>query len=1174
MAYRAEIEIAVRGGKELERLNKIIKATSQGVDGLNDFIKAFGDTVAPTFNNIADSVSKAQRSFDDAISGTKEAVAAANSLTKAESAYNQELQERNRLLNEARARQGPSIRGERLTAPQQQGRESLQAFFADAERQAQSIGVNALNTRTAWSNFFSEAEQVAVDLKTSTSAKQAQIQRNWSVFFGDAAEVAADLQNATNIRAGQVTRSWTKFFGDAAEVAVDLQSAATVRAGSIKQSWTKFFADAGAVAADLQTIQKARSAQINRNWITFFSETADLAADLQASSTAKRLNVKTSWIKFFSEAEQIAKELNAIANTKEAKIKLSWNRFFTDAETVAKDLRLAATSDKTRVQRSWNKFFDQAEQIAKDLSGSAKQTSRTKTGSRKDIVGSALIGGAFPLLFGQGIGAAAGGGIGGAAGGAMGGQMGFALSLVGTQFGAFADQIVGGGAALGQALNLVTADLEAVATAAGFANTEIAESLNVIQELGSEQQALQLATELLAATVGNEGVQALQEFGADTLELSNAFSRAMALMQVAAAQLFGSIAKLAAGAVSDAVDLESGLRNIDDPRLKTLRKKREDLQANDGEGAFVGENTEENLKRIREIDREIIDIVKATRTEVEKRVKAEATGLQNAEALSKFGESDVKRQQIKNSLAKVEQDYTNENFVSLQKQLIQRDKELDLEKASAIVGKDKNGDIKNYGLLAKLNAQVTQNALNEENKLNRKVAKAVEAKNQKTAQGSARLDKQNKQLTQQQQQARAFTANLERQLAQSKVAGSQQAQKLRIEAVYEQTVERIAKLKNQDFAAEQKALADQIRSTALANLEATEAKKQAEAIRSAVAPIKGIREDQEASLAASKEYNRLLMEGVLPSEAKRIVEFNKQVEQLLNQKTEAISLLELDIARAQTNGATTTALQEQLDVLKQQKKAIAGEAAKGPGESDTSDRKTVEDRVAQLQGELTEMTKLGNVAIAVADNIGVAFGAAFQGVINGSKTTQEALSDMLKSVGESFVAMAAEIIVKQLTMIALQAVLKALGGPSFGGGGTGKLPENPLDSFRAAGVQGPIYDFQTKANGGPVSGGQPYMVGERGPELFVPGQSGGVMRNEDMRSLMGRSPASGGAPSMSFSFETTSIGGTEYVSREQLEAAMAVTRKQASNDGAKRGMNMTLDKMQNSPRTRTRIGLR
>jgi hypothetical protein len=60
---------------------------------------------------------------------------------------------------------------------------------------------------------------------------------------------------------------------------------------------------------------------------------------------------------------------------------------------------------------------------------------------------------------------------------------------------------------------------------------------------------------------------------------------------------------------------------------------------------------------------------------------------------------------------------------------------------------------------------------------------------------------------------------------------------------------------------------------------------------------------------------------------------------------------------------------------------------------------------------------------------------------------------------------------------------------------------------------------------------------------------------------------------MNFTFETTNIGGTEYVSREQLEAAMVTTRKQAANDGAKRGMSMTLDKMQHSPATRRRVGI-
>ena len=114
--------------------------------------------------------------------------------------------------------------------------------------------------------------------------------------------------------------------------------------------------------------------------------------------------------------------------------------------------------------------------------------------------------------------------------------------------------------------------------------------------------------------------------------------------------------------------------------------------------------------------------------------------------------------------------------------------------------------------------------------------------------------------------------------------------------------------------------------------------------------------------------------------------------------------------------------------------------------------------------------------------------------------------------------------------------------------------------------------FGTRANGGPVAGGRPYIVGEQGPELFMPQQSGNITSNEDLRSLMGRSPVSN-ASSMNFTFETTNIGGTEYVSREQLETAMATTRRQAANDGAKRGMNMTLDRMQNSPRTRARVGI-
>jgi tape measure domain-containing protein len=109
-----------------------------------------------------------------------------------------------------------------------------------------------------------------------------------------------------------------------------------------------------------------------------------------------------------------------------------------------------------------------------------------------------------------------------------------------------------------------------------------------------------------------------------------------------------------------------------------------------------------------------------------------------------------------------------------------------------------------------------------------------------------------------------------------------------------------------------------------------------------------------------------------------------------------------------------------------------------------------------------------------------------------------------------------------------------------------------------------------RAAGGPVAGGSPYLVGEKGPELFVPGTGGSVVPTNDLRSAM----SSGGSPVLNMSFQSTNIGGVEYVSRDQLEAAMAATRRDASRDGARRGMSMTLDKLQQSPGTRSRVGLR
>ena len=63
------------------------------------------------------------------------------------------------------------------------------------------------------------------------------------------------------------------------------------------------------------------------------------------------------------------------------------------------------------------------------------------------------------------------------------------------------------------------------------------------------------------------------------------------------------------------------------------------------------------------------------------------------------------------------------------------------------------------------------------------------------------------------------------------------------------------------------------------------------------------------------------------------------------------------------------------------------------------------------------------------------------------------------------------------------------------------------------------------------------------------------------------------SPMLSMNFETTTINNVEYVSRDQLERAMMETRRLATRDGARQGANLAIDKLQQSPTTRRKIGI-
>ena len=189
---------------------------------------------------------------------------------------------------------------------------------------------------------------------------------------------------------------------------------------------------------------------------------------------------------------------------------------------------------------------------------------------------------------------------------------------------------------------------------------------------------------------------------------------------------------------------------------------------------------------------------------------------------------------------------------------------------------------------------------------------------------------------------------------------------------------------------------------------------------------------------------------------------------------------------------------------------------------------------------LTEKEKIANLVQNIGSSIESGIVGAIDGAITGAKSLQESLADILKDIGKMLISF---------------GIKSLLGGIDIGG-----IP------------------LVGRASGGPVSSNSTYMVGEKGPELFVPRTAGTIVPagpTAGIREAManGSNGNSATAPILNMSFETTRFGNTDYVSREQLEAAMMQTRAEATKAGARRGMTMTLDKLQQSPSTRSRVGI-
>jgi hypothetical protein len=216
------------------------------------------------------------------------------------------------------------------------------------------------------------------------------------------------------------------------------------------------------------------------------------------------------------------------------------------------------------------------------------------------------------------------------------------------------------------------------------------------------------------------------------------------------------------------------------------------------------------------------------------------------------------------------------------------------------------------------------------------------------------------------------------------------------------------------------------------------------------------------------------------------------------------------------------------------------------------------------------------------------------GLVAGTTTAQQVFSDFLKSVGDALMKAAQQMIAQYLAIAAAKALAGLFGGGALGGGGAGGAADGSAFGATAfgGGVGGSagfgMPSILGKAVGGPVAGGTPYMVGEKGPELFVPGSSGTIIPADTtaamtryQRQTASTGGAAGGAAgdagaspaSWAMNFETTQFLGQDWVSKDQLMAAMAATEKRATAAGAKAGAQQVATKMRTSPAFRRQVGV-
>lgn len=810
----------------------------------------------------------------------------------------------------------------------------------------------------------------------------------------------------------------------------------------------------------------------------------DLAAVQQKlQETSKQIDrINTVW----QNAASAPKGINAFnAAVQKSYALLQEAQVGTEAETIAIQNYARAVTVANSVRDRQNKLIQDQIQLQQKIvptanagfgvQGPALPPAVRPDTRGREALGNAIVGGAFPLLFGQGVGASAGGALGGAVGGLAGGVYGMGLSLVGTALGAQFDAAITSAKDFSASLKEGGDAATYLKERLGSLNPRIAEQIRNLQQSGQTAAAARLAMQELGRQIGKENADAFKRLGDNVSDAGNGFKVFSTVIIAGAARAaegldplikrFGTLASIIPGLAPAGVI--SNLRNLF------------------GALGSLGRGTSQQPQQ-------------AETPEARQRTKE----LQSQYAIS--------QQQLKLTTLSFETD--SAAYVIARR----RTAELELQAAKQKVAYDyARGtlSIKQKELELSIAQNTYQNQLNA---IERERLNYIQQRAQKMQQQEEEAQRRAKQAAEEQRQALDRRANIQVQII------NQAVQSLDIDT-------ELRKLREGELPALQHRLSMQQNVLGLQQYALTTERERALINAKSVEEQRlliSLYDHKNSFLLRDNQLQTLILQKQIAqiNNAKELakIEQAKAIEsaKLNNQAEQVAIMLNAATTRGDTRSrdflqATQLRIQQATETLniRTKRTQLEKELALLQGTEGTADKQLevtrqlellgIEERklsiVQQMQLEQLRLNqaaeRYGGIITAVENGLTKTFDLLIEGTDNWGESLRNIAATVLKDIAKQLLQI---YVIEQLLGFVRKALLPAT--PSISGANLSSagIPNLSFDTTSLSGFNLNLmeaYSIGARATGGPVGANQPYMVGERGPELFVPRSSGTIVPN-------------------------------------------------------------------------------